>query len=191
MSKFIMQFICILKDIYKVYKDIYKVWFPWLDIAVLTIICLFLWGEHINPYRQYQLITKGLVTTGVISGESGLYANSDAPRMRSFDYTFALNGKMIRSSSNTFIVDEVKEHLNKYPVKAEIAYMVDKPEINWIKSDLPVNVSDFLKRNLIFGTIFIVFSYAIITFLFRLSIRDYRMQKKQRTIISLPIERMN
>lgn len=165
------------------FKDIYKVWFPWLDIVILTFIYFFLWGEHINPYRQYQLIKYGDIATGTITGESGLYANSDRPRMRNFGFTFNLsNGKIIQSSSHTFKIDEVDSKQRKFPVSAEISYLPRKPEINWIKSDLPNNIANFLKRNLMGGLVFILMAYLIITTIVRLSILDYREQKSNNRV---------
>ncbi|KQB99894.1 hypothetical protein [Pedobacter sp. Hv1] len=180
-------------------KEIYSVWFPWLDIAVLAFIYFFLWGEHINPYRQYQLIKHGEIAIGQISGESGLYANSDAPRMRDFDYTFTLpNGKTIKSSSHTFNIKEVDGKQRKFPVSAEISYLTNQPEINWVKSNLPHSIGNLAKRNLIFGLLFILMSYLISTIVFRLSILDYRAEKQERLLakeerilIQLPKEQLN
>lgn len=180
-------------------KEIYSIWFPWLDIAILIMIYLFLWGEHINPYRHYQLIKHGQVAVGKISGESGLNEYSGHPRMRNFDYTFALpNGKIIKSSSHTFTLDKKDWKKTTYPVIAEISYLPYQPEINWIKSDLSDNLGDFFYRNLIFGTSFILMVYMIAMIVFRLSILDYREEKQikklvkqERIVIELPKERLN
>ena len=180
-------------------KEIYSVWFPWLDIAILAFIYFFLWGEHINPYRHYQLIKHGEVAVGKISGESGLYEYSDHPRMRNFDYTFALpNGKIIKSSSHTFTLDKKDWKKPTYPVIAKISYLPYQPEINWIKSDLSDNLGDFFYRNLIFGTSFIAMTYLIAMIVFRLSILDYREEKRikklakqGRILIELPKEMLN
>ncbi|RZJ23730.1 MAG: hypothetical protein EON51_02300 [Acinetobacter sp.] len=162
------------------FKVIYAVWFPWLDIAILLLIYLFLWGEHINPYHQYKLIKYGKIAIGQVSGEDGLYKNSDRPRMRDFIYTFTLpNGKLINSSSHTFSLD--KETMKKkpiYPLKAEISYLPYQPEINWIKSDLPENLGDFFYRNLVFGTSFIAITYMIGMIICRLNILECREKKR-------------
>ena len=190
------QFISKLKFFF---KEIYSVWFPWLDITILAIIYLFLWGEHINPYRHYQLIKHGEVAVGKISGEAGFYQYSDRPRMRDFEYTFTLpNGKIIKSSAHTFTLDKVAWKKPKYPVTAEISYLPNQPEVNWIKSDLLGNLGNFFYRNLIFGTSFIAIVYFISMILFRLSILDYcaekqakKFAKQGRTLIELPIEQLN
>lgn len=181
------------------FKKIYSVWFPWLDIAILTFIYFFLWGEHINPYRHYQLIKYGEVAVGKISGEDGLYKYSDSPRMRDFEYTFMLrNGKIVKSSAHTFTIDKDSRTRPKYPVIAEISYLPNNPEINWIKSDLSSSVEDFLYRHLVFGTLFIVLVYCISMIVFRLSILDYRREKlfgrltkERRILVELPRELMN
>ena len=180
-------------------KEIYSVWFPWLDIAILAFIYFFLWGEHINPYRHYQLIKHGEVAVGKISGESGLYEYSDHPRMRDFDYTFALpDGKIIKSSSHTFTLDKKGWKKPTYPMIAEISYLPYQPEINWIKSDLSDDLGDFFYRNLVFGTTFILMVYMIAMIVFRLSILQHRKEKLARKIakegrilVELPIEQLN
>lgn len=181
------------------FKEIYSVWFPWLDTAILTFIYFFLWGEHINPYRHYQLIKHGEVAVGKISGEAGLYQYSDSPRMRDFEYTFTLpNGKIIKSSAHTFTLDKKTWKKPSYPVTSEISYLPNRPEINWIKSDLSDNLGDFFYRNLIFGTSFIAMTYLIAMIVFRLSILDYREEKlakktanNERILVKLPIEQLN
>lgn len=180
-------------------KEIYSIWFPWLDIAILTFIYFFLWGEHINPYRHYQLLKHGEVVVGKISGESGLYANSDHPRMRDFDYTFALpDGKIIKSSSHTFTLDKKGWKNQTYPVIADISYLPHQPEINWINSDLSDNIGDFYYRNLVHGTIFILMSYLFAMIPLRLSVledrkekRDKLLAKQGRIFIRLPKELLN
>lgn len=140
------------------------------------------------------MIKHGEIAIGKISGESGLYANSDAPRMRDFDYTFALpNGKIIKSSSHTFNIEEVESKLHKLPVNVEISYLPNQPEINWVKSNLPDSIGDLAKRNLISGLLFILMSYLISTIVFRLSILDRRAEKQvrllakeERILIQLP-----
>lgn len=165
-----------------------------------TGVYLFLFmGEHINPYRHYQLIKNGEVAVGKISGESGLYKYSDHPRMRNFDYTFALpNSKIIKSSSHTFTLDKKDWKKPMYPVIAEIYYLSYQPEINWIKSDLSENLGDFFYRNLVFGTSFILMVYMIAMIVFRLNILDYREEKRikklakqGRILIELPKELLN
>ncbi len=178
------------------FKKIYGVWFPWLDIALLALIYLFLWGEHINPYRHYQLIKYGEVAIGKISGEAGLYQYSDSPRMRDFEYTFTLpDGKIIKSSAHTFTLYKKTWQKPNYPVTAQISYLPNKPEINWIKSDLSENLGDFFYRNLVFGTSFIAMVYLIGMIVFRLSILDYRKEKQEkklakqeRVLIKLSVE---
>ena len=163
------------------FRRLYRIWFPWLDIAILVFIYFFLWGEAVNPYRQYQLITHGKMAIGKISGEDGLFANSDSPRMRDFNYTFELpNGKAIKSASHAFGIDEVKMANGKFPVAATILYLPNDPQVNWIKSDLPSNLTELLKRNLIFGSLFILLCYLIGTVVIRLSILDYREEKRMK-----------
>lgn len=180
------------------FKEIYSVWFPWLDIAILTFIYFFLWGEHINPYRHYQLIKYGEVAFGKISGEDGLYQYSESPRMRDFEYTFSLpDGKIIKSSAHTFTIDKISWERPKYPITAEILYLPNSPEINWIKSDLSNSIGEFLYRHLVFGTLFILLVYFISMIVFRLNILDYRREKlfgrliKERQIlVELPREQI-
>lgn len=180
-------------------NEIYSVWFPWLDIVILAFIYFFLWGEHINPYRQYQLIKHGEVAVGKISGESGLYQYSDRARMRDFEYTFTLpDGKLIKSSTHTFTLYKKTWQKPNYPVTAEISYLPNQPEINWIKSDLSENLGDFFYRNLIFGTTFILMVYMIAMIVFRLSILQHREEKLARKIakegrilVQLPKEQLN
>lgn len=161
------------------FKEIYSVWFPWLDIAILAFIYLFLWGEYINPYRHYQLIKYGEVAVGKISGEAGLYQYSDSPRMRDFEYTFTLpNGKKFKSSAHTFTLDKKTWKKPSYPVTAEISYLPNQPEVNWIKSDLSGNLVNFFYRHLIFGMSFITMMYIIGMIVCRLSILDYREEKR-------------
>ena len=163
------------------FRRLYRIWFPWLDVALLASIYFFLWGEAINPYRQYQLITYGKTVSGKISGEDGLFANSDSPRMRDFNYTFVpSNAKSIKSASHAFGIDEVKKANGKFPVTATILYLPNDPQINWIKSDLPSDLTDLLKRNLIFGSLFILLCYLIGTVVIRLSILDYREEKRMK-----------
>lgn len=181
------------------FKRVYSVWFPWLDIAILVLIYLFLWGEHINPYRHFQLIKHGEVAIGKISGEAGLYQYSDSPRMRDFEYTFALpSGEIMKSSAHTFTLDKKGWTTLKYPVIAEISYLPNNPEINWIKSDLSDTLADFFYRNLIFGTSFIAMTYLIAMIVCRLSVIDYREEKRikkltkqERILIELPKEQLN
>ncbi|MBE8712716.1 hypothetical protein [Sphingobacterium hungaricum] len=181
------------------FKEIYGVWFPWLDIAILTLIYLFLWGEHINPYREYQLIKYGKVAVGKISGEGGLYQYSDSPRMRDFEYTFNLpTGKLIKSNAHTFTLDKKNWKQPKYPLIAEILYLSNNPGINWIKSDLSATLGDFFYRTLIFGTLFITMLYMIAMIVIRLSILQEREQKRAREfakegriLIKLPIQQLN
>jgi len=180
------------------FKMIYSVWFPWLDIAILILIYLFLWGEHINPYRHFQLIKHGEVAVGKISGEGGFYQYSDSPRMRDFEYTFTLpNGKLMTSSAHTFTLDKKSWTTPKYPVMAEISYLPNNPEINWIKSDLSDRLGYFFYNNLVFGTQFIIMIYMIGMIVFRLSILDYREEKRikklvkqWRILIELPKEQL-
>ncbi|MBC6111177.1 hypothetical protein ACFOG5_19055 [Pedobacter fastidiosus] len=181
------------------FKEIYNVWFPWLDIAILILIYFFLWGEHISPDRHFQLIKHGSVAIGKISGEAGLYQYSDSPRMRDFEYTFTLpNGKVIKSSAHTFTLDKVAWKKSNYPVNAEISYLPNKPQINWIKSDLSDNLGDFFYRNLIFGTLFIAMVYMIGMIVCRLSVLEHRKEKlaklfakHEHILIQLPKERLN
>lgn len=119
--------------------------------------------------------------------------------MRNFDYTFTLpNGKIVKSSSHTFNIEEVDSKQHKLPVNAEISYLPHQPEINWIKSNLPDSIGNLAKRNLIFGLLFVLMSYLISTIVFRLSILDHRAEKQERLLakqerilIQLPKEQMN
>lgn len=168
----------IKKQIIAFFKEIYGVWFPWLDIAILILIYLFIWGEHINPYHHYQLIKYGEVAIGKTSGEAGLYQYSDIPIMRDFEYTFTLpNGKIIKSSAHTFTLDKKDWTKPSYPVIAKISYLPNQPEINWIKSDLSDNLGDFFYRNFVFGTLFIAMTYMVLMIVFRLSILEHREKK--------------
>lgn len=169
------------------FKILYRIWFPWLDIALLAYIYLFLYGAHINPYRHYQLIKHGEVAIGTVSGESGLYQYSDSPRMRDFEYTFALpNGKMVKSSAHTFTLDKQNWTRPKYPVTAKIKYLPNQPEINWINSDLSPNLADFFYRRVVFGTLFTIILYGIAMMVIRLSIRDYRRKQFMKIIARGP-----
>lgn len=194
-----MKLIVIRTRVVLFFRKLYDVWFPWLDLAILAFIYFFLWGESINPYRQYQLITYGKTATGKISGEEGLYANSDRARMRDFNYTFSLpNRKTIKSSAHAFSIDEVKNLKNKFPVTATISYLPDQPAINWVRSDLPSDLNDLLKRNLIFGTLFILISYLFSMIIIRHGVLEHREEKRIKkleengyTIIELPKAQMN
>ncbi|KLT63935.1 hypothetical protein [Pedobacter sp. BMA] len=194
-----MKFIVAKAKLVIFLKDLYRIWFPWLDLAILAFIYSFIWGEYINPYRQYQLIVYGKTAVGKISGEDGLYAYSDYPRTRDFTYTFSLpNGKTIKSSAHAFSIDEVESMNKNFPVTATISYLPDQPTINWVKSNLPSDLNELFKRTLIGGTSFFLISYLFIMVIFRLSILEHREKKRMKkleesgyTILELPKFLMN
>lgn len=160
---------------------------------------MFLWGVHLNPYRQYQLIKHGEIAIGKISGEDGLYKNSDYPRMRDFIYTFSLpNGKVIKSSAHTFTLDKIGWKKPKYPLNTEIIYLPHQPEYNWIKSDLPDTANHFFYTNFVFGTLFFTLLYLIGMIVIRRSILKHRkgesanlFTEQGRIFIELPKEQLN
>lgn len=162
------------------FKELYQVWFPWLDIVILTLIYIFLWGVHLNPYRQYQLIKHGEIAIGKISGEDGLYKNSEYPRIRDFIYTFSLpDGRIIKSSAHTFTLDKIGWKKPKYPLNTEIIYLPHQPEYNWIKSDLPDSPSYFFYTNFVFGPLFFVLIYMFGMIAIRLRVLNIEKKNKQ------------
>ena len=147
----------LLKYSLVIYIFFMSLWFVGAFIIVFTVLD--------NPYREYQLITRGVIAKGFITAaeerESG---NDDAAH--SITYNFETQSKNIITSRRKFD-GELPEELIEiaHPVPINIVYLKDNPGANVPKQTLH-GISSFWK-GIGFGSLF----FLLLSFTAAVSIR--------------------
>ena len=140
-----------------------SLWFVGAFMIVFTVLD--------NPYREYQLITKGLIAKGFITEAKERESGSNDAAY-SITYNFETQSKNIITSRRKFdgeLPEELIEIAQPVPIK--IVYLIDNPGANVPKQNLH-GISSFW-RGIGFGSLFFVLLSFPAAFAIRIKMQAY------------------
>ncbi len=146
--------------------------FPGLDLLILFCCILFVTTMPMSPFKIYDLLKNGKVTTGEVTQVTWM------PTGSYIDYQYTTqDGILFKDFEKTFDLAEYGIHKNKFPQKIEIVYVPERPELSWIKTARPYyNVETFWKDYFIENSLASLVLYTI--FITIIGINQYLDRRK-------------
>ena len=158
----------------------YKIYFPWLDLAILAIL---LYGQVwlTSPLKQYKLMSKGVTVAAKVTNKEYLARNGGL-MIQDVRYTFST--KKGQSLQSAFISPYgMYRPLDKDKNTVAIVYLPSNPSLSQDKQSLAQNINDLIVRIILMPFVFVLIFYVITAFSIREEIEAKRLNRFDKKIL--------
>jgi len=158
----------------------YKIYFPWLDLAILTLL---IYGQVwlTSPIGQYQLMNKGVTVPATVTNKEVLARNGRLI-IQSVYYSFRTQkGEVFNSYflSPYGMYDPLDQEKNK----VAIVYLPTNPSVSHDKHSLAKDLNDLIFRVILPLFAIVLVLYLILSSGIRQDIRQRRLNRLNKEIL--------
>ena len=158
----------------------YKIYFPWLDVAILSIL---IYGQIwlTSPLKQYKLMNKGVTMAATLTNKLDLSRNG---RLIIQEVHYNFSTKKGQSFQSCFMSPYGMYHaIDRDKNKVAIVYLPSNPSLNHDKNSLAQNVNDLFFRIILIPFIFVIIFYLITAYALREDIKARRLKRLNKKIL--------